>query len=184
MEPRKSRLPGLFWKDSQPTNGDRWPAESASALPVRRLRGREGGDHAGGDLHVRVQGEGADESGAQVRAKHRQDAGVSGRNHCEAVLVGIRDFSNQPCGPCGRDTLHFAMKCRECGHVNETSAQAIGRSCRRHHARKRHGCADPRPLVEARNGLATARTADIKASKAFTDYGASAFRTRHERIKA
>ena len=37
--------------------------------------------------------------------------------------MSIRAFSNQFCPDCKKDTLHYAMRCRDCGHVNMTPTQ-------------------------------------------------------------
>jgi hypothetical protein len=37
--------------------------------------------------------------------------------------MSIRDFTRQPCPDCRCDTVHIAMKCRECGHINLTPTQ-------------------------------------------------------------
>lgn len=31
--------------------------------------------------------------------------------------MSVRDFSNQPCGVCKSDTLHYKMQCKTCGNV-------------------------------------------------------------------
>jgi hypothetical protein len=166
MATRRSRMPSLFRPNSQPAYADDGRrTESAQALPLRRLRRLEGGRLAGGDLHMRLQGEGANESGAQVRAQHGEVAGISGRNYSEASVVGIRDFSNQPCVPCAKDTVHFAMKCRECGHVNETSYAACRRSVNRHFGLKKRGRAEVASLANARLGLAAERRAANNSDK-------------------
>jgi hypothetical protein len=47
--------------------------------------------------------------------------------------MSIKHFSNQPCPICQKDTMHFAMKCRDCGHINQTQYEL------RKKARVRHG---------------------------------------------
>ncbi len=37
--------------------------------------------------------------------------------------MSIKSFSNQFCPACKADTLHYAMKCRQCGHVNLTPSE-------------------------------------------------------------
>lgn len=41
--------------------------------------------------------------------------------------MAIRSFANVPCGPCGKDTTHYAMRCRECGAIVETPSEARAR---------------------------------------------------------
>lgn len=51
----------------------------------------------------------------------------------------IHQFSVQPCPTCKADTTHYVMKCRECGHVNETPTEARQRANSRLFAGRRFG---------------------------------------------
>ena len=46
--------------------------------------------------------------------------------------MSVKDFTNEPCPTCGKDTLHFVHKCRDCGTENKTPYEV------RAHFRKKH----------------------------------------------
>lgn len=50
----------------------------------------------------------------------------------------VRQFSVQPCPTCKADTTHYVMKCRECGHVNETPTEVRQRANDRLFAGRRY----------------------------------------------
>lgn len=41
--------------------------------------------------------------------------------------MSIKNFNTQPCPDCKRDTTHFMMRCRDCGHINESNFTAYKR---------------------------------------------------------
>ena len=49
--------------------------------------------------------------------------------------MSIRSFHMVPCATCGTDTLHVALKCRECGTIQESNSEARERARRRRMAR-------------------------------------------------
>lgn len=53
--------------------------------------------------------------------------------------MGIRNFANIPCATCARDTLHFAMKCQECGAITARPVEMYTAVPRRLKARGKTG---------------------------------------------
>ena len=53
----------------------------------------------------------------------------------QGAAVSVRAFHMVPCATCGTDTLHVALKCRECGTVQESNYEARERARRRRMAR-------------------------------------------------
>ena len=49
--------------------------------------------------------------------------------------MSIRSFHMVPCATCGTDTLHVALKCRECGTIQESNSEARERARKRRMAR-------------------------------------------------
>jgi len=60
--------------------------------------------------------------------------GQHGARH-QGAAVSVRAFHMVPCATCGTDTLHVALKCRECGTVQESNYEARERARRRRMAR-------------------------------------------------
>jgi hypothetical protein len=76
-------------------------------------------------------------------------------------------LTRQPCPDCKEETLHGAMKCTVCGHINLTPCQQRMQAFRRHGVRVRRGQApvvDNKPAVAARRAerLATPCLSDGK----------------------
>ena len=60
--------------------------------------------------------------------------GQHGARH-QGAAVSVRAFHMVPCATCGEDTLHVALKCRECGTIQESNGEARERARRRRMAR-------------------------------------------------
>jgi hypothetical protein len=65
--------------------------------------------------------------------------------------MSIRQFSTQWCLQCGKDTTHYVMQCRDCGHVNALPSEIRRRSRAKSALRRKvPGLQSPLP-VRARN---------------------------------
>lgn len=46
--------------------------------------------------------------------------------------MSVRDFSNQPCGVCKSDTLHYQMRCHTCGTSQPHPYEVFDKSTEKH----------------------------------------------------